>query len=96
MGYKPPKGIDPPQLKGKRTGRPKGSRNYAKVWEDLDWAYRHLDEEPTTAPSQNALMWWRFGNTFPEQFRCFVKNRGRVLTKRDIDEWEDLDDYDDN
>ena len=29
MSYQPPKGVRPPQLEGKRTGRPKGSRNLA-------------------------------------------------------------------
>jgi hypothetical protein len=94
MGYRPPKGMNPPQLEGKRTGRPVGSRNHAKAWADIQWAYDNLDEDCVEAPNQNALMWWRFGNTFPDQFRCWVDKRGRILTRRDIEDWDDLENFD--
>jgi hypothetical protein len=86
MGFRPPKGLDPPQLKGKRTGRPRGSRNHAQALADIQWAYDNLDEDPEEAPNSNALLWWRFANTFPDQFNLWVELGCRVLTPREIKE----------
>jgi hypothetical protein len=58
MGYRPPKGVRPPQLEGKRTGRPKGSR---KGWselllaasdlsDDVRWAYQSRFIAPEKMP----------------------------------------------
>jgi hypothetical protein len=75
--YRPPKGVSPPQLEGKRTGRPKGTRNHARVWSDLDWAYANLEHDRVDPPNPNAGYWWLFGKYFPDQFTAFVESGGR-------------------
>jgi hypothetical protein len=48
MGYRPPKGVRPPQLEGKRTGRPKKVRAapLAQEAEPLAQAMRHVLATP--------------------------------------------------
>lgn len=67
MGHRPPKGVRPPQLEGKRTGRPKGSRNHAKLFADVLWAYRHRFANRVSAPNRNALVWWYFARRYPDE-----------------------------
>lgn len=74
MGYKPPKGIAPPQLEGKRTGRPRGSRNHAAEVQDILWAYEHRDDENVSPPNSQALWWWRLGLMFPDELEMFLED----------------------
>ncbi len=62
MGYRPPKGVRPPQMEGRRTGRPKGARNRARAWADARWGYEHRDEDNGSPPSDAALLWWRLAD----------------------------------
>jgi hypothetical protein len=43
MGFIPPKGVRPPQFEGRRSGRPKGSKNMARAWRDAIWGYEHRE-----------------------------------------------------
>jgi hypothetical protein len=79
MAYRPPKGVRPPQLEGKRPGRPKGSRNHAKVWADIEWAYVNRFAEPDSAPSITARFWWRLAASFPDEFEFWLSKGGRVV-----------------
>jgi hypothetical protein len=73
MGFRPPKGVRPPQLEGKRTGRPKGSRNYARAWADVLWGYEHRDEETASPPSTAAYFWWGFASRYPDEVREWLE-----------------------
>ena len=76
MGYKPPKGVSPPHLDGKRTGRPKGTQTHARVWADVAWANDHLyDQVP--APNPNAWLWRTFGRLYPDELYGFLCTFGR-------------------
>jgi hypothetical protein len=72
MGHRPPKGVRPPQLEGKRMGRPKGSRNNAQVWAEVHWGYLHRNDESVTPPTPSARMWQHFANWFPEEVKRWL------------------------
>ncbi len=57
MGYKPPKGVRPAHLEGKRTGRPKGSRKWASAWRDILWGYQHAEDYGALPPTPGAALW---------------------------------------
>ena len=78
MGYRPPKGVRPPQLEGKRTGRPKGSRNFAKFWDDVLWGYEHRDAERAVCPNREAWLWWIFAYRYPEEVEEFLEAYRRL------------------
>ena len=82
MGYRPPKGVRPPQLEGRRTGRPKGSKNYAGAWEaawaDARWGYEHRAEDDADPPTQAAQLWWYFAHYFPDELEAFLGEYGRL------------------
>lgn len=78
MGFRPPKGVRPPQLEGKRTGRPKGSRNYAVAWQDVLWGYEHRDEGLASPPTTAALLWWGFASRYPEEVREWLEACGQI------------------
>lgn len=78
MGFHPPKGVKPPQLEGKRTGRPRGSRNYAKVWADARWGYDHRHENYAYPPTQAAWLWWYFAHYFPDELKAFLEKYGHL------------------
>jgi hypothetical protein len=78
MGYRPPKGVRPPQLEGKRSGRPKGVRNHAKAWADVLWAYRHRDREDATPPSAGARLWHFFASIYPDEIESFLEDAGQL------------------
>lgn len=78
MGYRPPKGVRPPQLEGKRTGRPKGSKSHARVWADVVWGYRHRYETHADYPNQAARMWWTFASRYPYEVGTFLEDFGQV------------------
>jgi hypothetical protein len=78
MGYRPPKGVRPPQLEGKRTGRPKGSRNYAKVWADILWAYEHRYHHQVEPPNPMALWCYRLAYRYPDELAEFLEAWGQL------------------
>jgi hypothetical protein len=78
MGYRPPKGVRPPQLEGKRTGRPKGVRNHARVWADILWGYRHCHEDRVIPPNAVALWWYRMAYRYPDEVEEFIDAWGRL------------------
>ena len=78
MGFRPPKGVRPPQLEGKRTGRPKGSRNYADAWRDALWAYEHCDDERVSAPTRFALLFWYLASRYPYEFQEWLEAHGKI------------------
>lgn len=78
MGFHPPKGVRPPQLEGKRTGRPKGSRNYAWVWADVLWGFEHRDHEQVTPPSLMASLWRSLASRYPEEVEEWLTACGQL------------------
>ena len=82
MGYRPPKGIRPPQLEGKRTGRPKGSRNrcgvWADAWADVRWAYEHRFHDRAAPPTRAAHLWWSLAAQFPDELEQWLEDCGRL------------------
>ena len=81
MGYRPPKGVRPPQFEGKRTGRPKGSRNFDSGWQDALWAYHHRQLDQVNPPTAGAAVWWYFAHNFPRELKLFLQNNGRLWEK---------------
>ncbi len=57
MGYRPPKGVRPPQLEGKRTGRPRGSTNRPFMLLDMLRVCRRPADEDKT-PGQKMMRKW--------------------------------------
>jgi hypothetical protein len=80
MAYRPPKGVRPPQLEGKRTGRPKGSKNFAAAWRDCQWGYVNYDVDDPP-PTQGARLWQLFARCFPEEVRAWLTSRGQLQGK---------------
>lgn len=78
MGYQPQKGVRPPQLEGRRTGRPKGSRNNADFWADVFWGYEHRGQDRAQPPTIGALWWWRLGVKFPDELEVFLQAWGKI------------------
>lgn len=78
MGYRPPKGVRPPQLEGKRTGRPRGLRDYAPEWAEVKWAYERRDADEVEPPSRTALLWWRLAALYPDELGDFLARYGRL------------------
>jgi hypothetical protein len=60
VGYRPPKGVRPPQLEGKRTGRPEGSTSFGRAWDDFKWGLAHCDDPEAPPPSKGAELWRAF------------------------------------
>ena len=82
MPYRPPKGVRPPQLEGKRTGRPKGSKNFASAWRDCLWGYEHRDDA-SEPPSQWARVWRDFAHCFPDEVRAWLEKRKELPRERE-------------
>lgn len=78
MGYRPPKGVRPPQLEGKRTGRPKGSNNFTRAWQDCVWGYQHRQEN-CDPPNQAARLWRDFARCFPDEMSEWLHGRGALF-----------------
>lgn len=77
MAFRPPKGVRPPQLEGKRTGRPKGSRNLARAWRDVVWGYQHRYEDWGAPPTAGAALWWYFAHHYPDELAEFLEAYGQ-------------------
>jgi hypothetical protein len=78
MGFRPPKGVRPPQLEGKRTGRPKGSKNFVGAWEEVLWGYLHRKLDAAKPPNARAALWWYFGHYFPDELGEFLQEYGKL------------------
>jgi hypothetical protein len=78
MGFQPRKGVRPPQLEGRRTGRPKGTKNYARHWADVIWAFEHRYEERASPPTRTALLWWYFACRYPDEFEEWLYAFGKI------------------
>jgi hypothetical protein len=83
MGYRPPKGVRPPQLEGKRTGRPKGSRNGANAWRDVLWGYKHRYEERGNPPNAAAHLWWGLALWWPDELEEWLIARGKIRPREE-------------
>ena len=78
MRYRPPAGVRPPQLEGRRTGRPKGSRSHARRWADILWGYEHRDDATASPPTDGARVWRSFASEFPDEVEAFLEAHGRL------------------
>jgi hypothetical protein len=73
MGFRPPKGVRPPQLEGKRTGRPKGTENFASAWQDAVWGLDHYDDENAIPPNPSARLWQSFAGWYPNELMDWLE-----------------------
>ncbi len=78
MRHQPPKGVRPPQFEGRRTGRPKGSRNFAKAWREVQWAFGHRFDDRADIPSGAAGVWWYFAHFYPDELEEFLERYGML------------------
>ena len=78
MRYRPPKGVRPPQFEGKRTGRPKGSRNWRGAWRECLWGYRHANDWNAEPPSGGAALWQAFTAENYWEVHDFLEARGMI------------------
>jgi hypothetical protein len=78
MGYIPPKGVRPPQLEGRRTGRPKGSRSSAQAWRDAIRGLEHADDDYADPPTGGARVWWLFAERYPDELEEFLHAHGQL------------------
>lgn len=65
-------------VEGKRTGRPLGSKNYARTFADAVWAYQHRDEDTAAPPTRNAWVWWSFAAAFPDELELWLDEMGQL------------------
>jgi hypothetical protein len=72
MPHFPPKGVRPPQLEGKRTGRPKGSKNLSRALRGALWGYQNRYKVAASPPTGEALLWRRFAASYPEAVEQFL------------------------
>ena len=78
MRFRPPKGIRPPQLEGKRTGRPKGSKNSAKAWSDCLWGFKNACCSFIPAPNASAALWREYATDKYDELEAFLIERGMI------------------
>ena len=78
MPYSPPKGVRPPQFEGKRTGRPKGSRNWSKAWKDCLWGYEHSNQPYAKPPTAGAALWRAFASVHHGEVQTWLKRQGMI------------------
>jgi len=77
MAFRPQKGVKPPQLEGKRTGRPKGSKNYAKAWRDAIWGFNHRFDHDAP-PTAGAALWQHFATWYPYELEDWLEEQGKI------------------
>ena len=77
MAFTPPKGVRPPQLEGKRTGRPKGSRNLAPAWRAAVWGFEHADDD-VAPPNAAAALWQDFAGLCPVEMEFWLEEHGQL------------------
>jgi hypothetical protein len=78
MSHRPPKGVRPPQLEGKRTGRPRGSRNWASAWKDCLWGHHHADDDNAQPPTAGAALWQAFAAENHLEVYYFLSDHGVI------------------
>jgi hypothetical protein len=78
MAYRPPKNVRPPQLEGKRSGRPKGSRNWSRAWRDCLWGYLHAEDQRAVPPTAGAAMWQAFAAKYLWQVHDYLAAHGVI------------------
>ena len=78
MPFRPPKGVRPPQLEGKRSGRPRGSRNLASAFRDALWGYEHRYDQRGAPPTAGAHLWRRFASWYPDLVEEFLQQHGLI------------------
>ena len=91
MGFTPQKGVSPPHLAGRRTGRPKGSKNWATARRDAVWGYIHRDDERLKPPSPGAAAWRSFARFFAGELEAWLLIRRWIQREEHF-----LSDDDDN
>ena len=103
MAFRPPKGVRPPQLEGRRTGRKKGGKNGAKAWRDFWWAYEHrfFGRNLVTPPTAGAGVWHMYMHDNRRHVERWLKwklKKGRKAGDvfEDEDEFEEEDDEDED
>ena len=74
MAFRPPQGVRPPQLEGKRTGRPKGSATLTRALRNAVWGFVHRYTGLAKPPCGDALLWLRFAWHYPDQMETFLHN----------------------
>jgi hypothetical protein len=84
MAYRPPPGIAPPQLAGKRTGRPRGAKSHAAIRADIEWAHRHRFDPRAVPPTPAAGFWSRLALSFPDEFGYWYERGCRVVDADDF------------
>jgi len=77
MAFQPPKGVRPPQLEGKRTGRPKGSKNWACAWRDAIWGNNNRFDDEACPPTPGAALWQDLAEHFPMELDEWLFEHGR-------------------
>jgi hypothetical protein len=70
-------------LEGRRTGRPKGSRNLGAAWADVRWAWEHRHEDHGNPPTAGAHLWWRLADAFPDEVEEFLRSWGELPAEGD-------------
>jgi len=78
MPFSPPKGVRPPWLEGKRTGRPKGSRNWQSAWDDCWWGYIHAKKPDAQPPTAGAALWHALAIENFWAVRDFLESHGVI------------------
>jgi hypothetical protein len=78
MGYRPPKGVRPPQLENKRTGRRKNAEKWERAWEDCEWGYRHAHDPDAVPPTPGAALWQAFAKSYIWQVHDYLTLNGVI------------------
>lgn len=73
MPFSPPRGIRPPQLEGKRTGRPRGTFKYTKAFRDAVWGYRNAKDWTKVPPNATAALWRSFAAHHYEEVGSWLR-----------------------
>lgn len=78
MSRFPPKGVRPPQLEGKRVGRPKGSKNWSCAKRDILWGYYNSNAGYVRPPSPGAALWRLFASAYPDEVEAWLEDQGWI------------------
>lgn len=84
-----PKGVSPASLEGKRTGRPKGSKDTKKRMSgNMKWVLDHIDDDPETAKTSSLKAMLKWVQDSPANMNKFMT---RVMTSAFDREEEQVD-----
>jgi hypothetical protein len=78
MGYRPPKGVRPPQLEGKRTGRRKNAQKWHQALEECEWGYRHAHDAKAVPPTPGAALWQAFAASYLWDVHDYLSMQGVI------------------